>query len=182
MAEILDNNIEENELIVTSAAPKLSALDKLYVRAYLSSLDHIKAHKVVQPSLSQHKSDNIFSRKEAVQFHIALGLQESLEAISLTPDKIVAKLYKEATREGSGSNHAARVTALTVLGKQLGMFQEKKEDITPIINIISYRDSENPVVSMDKKEINNSLEELKEAPTYELSVPPIEYVVHYTED
>lgn len=127
--------------VVTSSSPKLSALDKLYVRVYLSSLDHIQAHKVVQPTLKHHHLDNIYSRKEAVQFHIALGLQEALEAFNISPEAIIAKLYKEATREGNGSNHAARVTALTVLGKQLGMFQEKKESMVPIINIISYTSS-----------------------------------------
>ena len=132
---------QESFKVVASSAPKLSALDKLYVRSYLATLDHIKAHKVVQPSLEQHKSNNIFSRKEAVQFHISLGLQEASEALSLSPEMIIAKLYKEATREGNGSNHAARVTALTVLGKQYGMFQEKKESTVPIINIISYSTS-----------------------------------------
>lgn len=143
-------NLPDSE-IVSIPTPKLSALDKLYVRAYLTSLNHIEAHKVVQPTLSQHKSDNIFSRKEAVQFHIALALQEQLEAFSLSPDKIIYRLYKEATREGGGSNHAARVTALTVLGKQLGMFQEKKESTTPIINIINYS-SESPTNIKEKEE------------------------------
>lgn len=155
MADLPDSEI------VSISSPKLSALDKLYVRAYLSTLDHIKAHKVVQPSLSQHKSDNIFSRKEAVQFHISLALQEQLESLSLSPEKIVNRLYKEATREGGGSNHAARVTALTVLGKHLGMFQEKKESTTPIINIINYSPSE-PLETKIKEEIKEELPLLDE--------------------
>jgi hypothetical protein len=65
-------------------------------------------------------------------------MQERYEALSLSPELIISKLYKEATREGGGSNHAARVSALTILGKQLGMFQEKKESIVPTINIINY--------------------------------------------
>jgi len=127
-----------NEETVSLSAPKLSALDKLYVRAYLNTLDHVKAHRVVAPSLKSHHENNPFSKKEAVQFHISLALQEKIEAISITPEVIIEKLFKEATREGYGSNHAARVTALTALGKQFGLFQEKKESTVPIINIISY--------------------------------------------
>lgn len=137
----MDTNNEDTGIEVRVSAPKLSHLDKLYVRAFLSSLSHVEAHKVVAPSLKNHHANNQFSKKEAVQFHISLALQEKLEALSLTPDLIIAKLYKEATREGGGSNHAARVTALTTLGKQLGMFQEKKESLVPIINIISYSDN-----------------------------------------
>jgi hypothetical protein len=127
-----------NHVDIRVSSPKLSHLDKLYVRAFLSSLDHVKAHRAVAPTLKSHHSDNIYSRKDAVQFHINLSLQERLEAFELTPELIIAKLYKEATREGAGSNHAARVTALTTIGKQLGMFQDKKESLVPTINIISY--------------------------------------------
>lgn len=171
---------EDGSLVKTVPTPKLSSIDKLYVRAYLSTLCHIKAHKVVAPTLKSHHSDNTFSRKEAIQFAISLGLQESMEAFSLSPEAIVAKLYKEATREGGGSNHAARVSALTILGKQFGMFQDKKEAIVPTINIINYASL--PIASDTTKALAKevtSLEESVELPTYSLSTSPIEYEIKY---
>jgi hypothetical protein len=133
----IEVNEEESEIISLST-PKLSAIEKLYVRAYLSTLDHVKAHKIVAPTLKSHHSDNTFSRKANVQFHISVGMQEAMESLSLTPEVIISKLYKEATREGGGSNHAARVTALSLLGKEFGLFKERKEDTAPIINIVHY--------------------------------------------
>jgi hypothetical protein len=164
----------EEGMIVSSSAPKLSAVDKLYVRAYLSTLDHVKSHRAAAPSLKSHHADNSFSRKEAVQFHIALGMQEAYESFSLSPEAIIAKLYKEATREGNGSNHAARVTALTVLGKQLGMFQEKKESIVPTINIISYAEP-----SKRLQVVEEEASEVTSEPTYSISTDPIDYEVKF---
>jgi hypothetical protein len=160
---------------VTLSAPKLSALDKLYVRAYLSTLDHVKAHRVVAPTLKSHHATNTFSKKESVQFHISLGLQEAMEAFELTPEKIISKLYKEATREGLGSNHAARVTALSLLGKQFGLFQEKKESNVPTINIVTYKVEDStrkdslPSLKKDTLELTESKpNDLFEVKTYEI--------------
>jgi hypothetical protein len=169
-----DEVVPEGKLISVSS-PKLSAVDKLYVRAYLSTLSHVKAHKVASPTLKSHHADNQFSRKDAIQFHISLGLQESFEAISLSPELIIAKLYKEATREGGGSNHAARVTALTTIGKQLGMFQEKREAIVPTIHIINY----NPTLSLSNLPSSKELLEISSDDTEEidLSINQVPYEI-----
>lgn len=150
---------EIEEKIVSIRSPSLSPLDRLYVRAYLSSLSHIHAHRTVAPTLKNHSNDNPFSRKEAVQFHISQALQEKTEGLSLTPEIIIEKLYKEATLYGSGSNHAARIQALTQLGKHLGLFKEKEEEKRPVFNIINYGES------------RISIEEKKEVP--EESIEPI---------
>lgn len=131
--------------IVSLSTPRLNAIEKLYVRVYLNTLSHPKAYEAVKPGLKSYPSDNQFSRKDAVQYHISLGLQDKADAFGLSADIIIEKLYKEATREGSGSNHAARITALTQLGKHFGLFQEKKEAIGHTFNIINY--SSNPDIS-----------------------------------
>jgi hypothetical protein len=151
---------EIEEKVVSIRAPSLSALDRLYVRAYLSSLSHISAHRTTQPELKNHSNDNPFSRKESVQFHISLGLQEKAEALSISPEVILEKLFKEATREGPGSNHAARIQALTQLGKHLGLFKEKEESQAPIFNIISYGSSPEKIVIEESKEIQEVQETL----------------------
>lgn len=133
---------EQKGEIVSSPSPRLNALEKLYVRTYLSTLSHPRAYEAVNPGLKKYLSDNPYANRENVKFHISLRLQEKAEALTLSPEVILTQLYKEATREGAGSNHAARIQALQILGKHLGMFAEKKEDTQHVINIINYGSQE----------------------------------------
>jgi hypothetical protein len=154
--------MEEKETegeVVSFSTPKLNALEKLYVRVYLNTLSHPKAYEAVNPGLQRYHISNPYSEKENIKFHISLKLQERAEALSLTPDIILSQLYKEATREGNGSNHAARIQALQILGKHLGMFVEKKEDASHVIQIINYGSTETIVKEQtelleNKEEIN----------------------------
>ena len=137
--------MSEQELpgeVVSLSSPRLNALEKLYVRTYLSTLSHPRSYEAVNPGLKKYHISNPYSERENVKFHISLKLQERAEALSLTPDIILTQLYKEATREGAGSNHAARIQALQILGKHLGLFTEKKEDTSHVINIINYGSTE----------------------------------------
>ena len=130
----------ENAKEVNLKAPKLDAIERLYVRAYLHSLSHIKAHRAVDPELKTHSNTNKYSERSNVQFHINLALQERAESLSLTPEVILDRLFHEATSYGQGTNQNARIMALQILGKHLGMFQEKKEEHSsaPIFNIVNY--------------------------------------------
>jgi len=137
----MENKIEEeNGEVISLSSPRLSALEKLYVRTYLHTLSHPKAYEAVNPGLKLYHSDNPYSRKANVQYHIALTLQERAESLSITPESIISQLWKEGLREGAGSNHAARIQALTQLGKHLGLFAEKKESTAHTFNIITYSD------------------------------------------
>lgn len=120
--------IEQEGEIKSYSAPRLNALEKLYVRVYLATHSHPRAHEAVVPGIKHPKNDNPYSSRENVQFHISLGLQQQAEAFQLTPEKIIERLYVEAVREGPGSNHAARIAALTQLGKHYGLFQDKQKD------------------------------------------------------
>lgn len=146
--------------IKSFSTPRLTPEDKLYVKAYLSTLSHSKAYEVLKPGLSSYKqyaSSNQFSRKESVKFHIASALQEKADALSLSPEIILEKLYKEATREGSGSNHAARIQALTQLGKHFGLFEDKKKEEAYTFNIINYNSSPIPEsLNNNNKEVENT--------------------------
>jgi hypothetical protein len=147
----------------TFSTPRLSPEEKLYVRVFLSTLSHAKAYESVKPGLvnyNQYAKDNSFLRKTNVSFHISLGLQEKAEALSLSPSLILEKLYKEAVREGPGSNHAARIQALTQLGKHLGLFEEKKQETSHTFNIINYSSSP---LTLEKEEVE-SLEHSSETP------------------
>ncbi|UOF79341.1 terminase small subunit [Caudoviricetes sp.] len=153
--------------IVSLSSPKLNALEKLYVRTYISTLSHPKAYEAVNPGLKQYHISNPYSNRENIKFHISLALQEKAESLLITPDKIIEKLYKEATREGAGSNHAARIQALTQLGKHFGLFQEKKENDTFVFNIVSYKDEKNDISNIEKepKEKEVDLIEYKDNPS-----------------
>jgi hypothetical protein len=153
--------VEEGE-VVSLSSPRLNALEKLYVRTYLSTLSHIKAHEAVSPGLVKYKSENPYSTRENVKFHISLKLQEQAEALSLTPDIIISQLYKEATREGNGSNHAARIQALQILGKHLGLFTEKKADVSHTIQIINYGGE--VLLSNEVEQVEEEIEETYSLP------------------
>jgi hypothetical protein len=149
---------EEGGEIVSYSAPRLNALEKLYVRTYLSTLSHPRAYEAVRPGLSKYHIENPYSTKENIKFHISLKLQEQAEALCLTPEVILTQLYKEATREGNGSNHAARIQALQILGKHLGMFVEKKADVSHTIQIVNYGPGE--------IEVKEKVEEIEDNSTY----------------
>jgi phage terminase small subunit len=55
---------------------------------------------------------------------IDAGRAAIAERNALTQDEVIAGLRKEATREGDGSSHGARVSAWIGLGKHLGMFTD----------------------------------------------------------
>ncbi len=59
---------------------------------------------------------------------IAAAIQKAQEARSgrteITQDEVIQGLKKEATLEGEGSSHSARVAAWAHLGKHLGIFTD----------------------------------------------------------
>lgn len=155
-------DIQNSEEVITLKAPRLDPLEKLYVRAYLSKLSHSYAHSVVSPGIKNPKEDNPYSRRDNVQFHISLAMQEKMEALEINPETIIAKLYKEATREDKTASHNARIQALSLLGKQLGMFVEKKEVEKHTFNIINYSDKPIKIIAVDPNESIESEEPIEE--------------------
>lgn len=151
----MDKNIEEQPgELKTFSSPKLTPEDRLYIRAYLLKGSHAKAYETLHPGLksySNYSVDNKYSRKEAVKFHISQAIQERAEASLISQETIIERLWKEAIREGSGSNHTARIQALTLLGKHLGLFEEKKQEQSHTFNIINY--SSEPLKIENKEEI-----------------------------
>lgn len=172
----MDN--DQQGTIKTFSTPRLSLDEKLYVRVYLSTLSHAKAYEAVKPGLvnySQYVKDNSYLRRENVSFYISLGLQEKAEALSLSPELILEKLYKEATREGAGSNHAARIQALTQLGKYFGLFEEKRPEASYTFNIINY--SSTPLKIEEEK-----AEAIEHIPSEVLEELPELVITNYKED
>lgn len=170
----MSEDLEQSGTLKTFSTPRLNPEEKLYVRVYLHTLSHSKAYEALKPGLTNYSSynnfDNQFSRRESVKYHISQGLQEKAEALSISPELIIEKLYKEAIREGAGSNHAARIQALTQLGKYFGLFEDKKQEQSHTFNIINYS-SEPLKVEEIKAEfleqpdsLDNDKEEVEELP------------------
>lgn len=133
--------------------PKLEPLEKLYVNAYLSTLSHSSAYRVVEPELKNHPSSNKYSSRENIKYHISKALQNKTESLSLTADKILERLYLEAT---TSTNSTARIQALTLLGKQMGLFSEGRPTDSYTINVINYSNSDKENTPL------NLLEEIEE--------------------
>lgn len=147
-----DNISEETskDIIINVKEPRLSSEDKLYVEAYLSTLSHAKAFKLLKPASKGHNYLNSYSKKENILYHINKRILLKTKALSITSDDIIDLLLQEATRLGAGSSPTARVQALSLLGKQLGLFEEvsKKDNVT--YNILNYK------VDLDKKELKKN--------------------------
>jgi uncharacterized Zn-finger protein len=64
---------------------------------------------------------------------VAAAVQAALEArsdrIQISQDDVLRGLHREATLTGEGSSHAARVSAWSLLGKHLGMFVERRQQL-----------------------------------------------------
>lgn len=156
------NELKDQEEVVSIKAPRLDPVEKLYVRAYLSKLSHSYAHKVVCPGIKKGLEDNQFSRRENIKFHISLRLQERMEALEINADKIIEHLYKEAIREDKTSSHNARIQALSLLGKHLGLFVEKKEVDNYTFQVINYSDKPIQIISSEGTILPPITEEVEE--------------------
>jgi hypothetical protein len=51
------------------------------------------------------------------------------ERVRITQEDVLRGLHREATLIGAGSSHAARVSAWGLLGKHLGMFIERRQQL-----------------------------------------------------
>jgi phage terminase small subunit len=51
------------------------------------------------------------------------------ERVQITQDDVLRGLHREATITGDGSSHAARVSAWGLIGKHLGMFVERRQQV-----------------------------------------------------
>ena len=56
---------------------------------------------------------------------IMASMKERAAALHITSEWVVERLIQEATDHGEGSSQAARIRALELLGKHLGMFEDR---------------------------------------------------------
>ena len=103
---------------------ELTAKQKRFVQEYLVDLNATAA-----ASRAGYKNANVgrrlVSKSNAVKEAIAEEQQKRAERNELSQDYVLKRLVIEAENYEEGSSHAARVSALNLLGKHLGMFTDK---------------------------------------------------------
>jgi hypothetical protein len=60
---------------------------------------------------------------------IQAAQQARSERLQITQDDVLRGLHREATLTGDGSSHSARISAWGLLGKHLGMFVERRQQL-----------------------------------------------------
>lgn len=131
---------------ITLSEPKIDGEEQLYVRSYLRTMDHGKAYNFLHPDSSSKNLRNKYSKRANVLFHINKGLTDRVESASIDEQDILNLLYSEAVYKGAGSNHNARINAITTLGKHMGLFKENKtEDSGVILNVVNYASETTPI-------------------------------------
>jgi hypothetical protein len=69
--------------------------------------------------------------KPEVQVAVWQAQAARSERVKITQDDVLRGLHREATLCGEGASHAARVSAWGLLGKHLGMFTERTQQLGP---------------------------------------------------
>jgi hypothetical protein len=129
----------------------LSAQEQLFVDAYCGPANY-NGKKAYEMVLAKDTSRGYWTELDARTVlkrpHVKHAIEQHQKAVSkqmkITEMDILDKLWVEANREGQGANHNARITALVWIGKHLGMFQEKKQEVGPntiTYNIVNYSEA-----------------------------------------
>lgn len=143
---------------------KLTPLEELFVDAYCgeSNYNALDAYAKAGYAHNSHHAKNVAAleilRRPAVANAIRERISACKSSVWLTEDVIVNRLWEEATRTGTGSSHASRIQALVMLGKHIGMWQDKvlkdAEEKTVTYNVVNYV-SDSPLKEKVVKEIEN---------------------------
>lgn len=99
-----------------------------FVREYLIDLNATQA--AIRAGYSEktaYSQGQRLLKNAEVQAAIAKAQAQRAKRLQLTADDVLKGLYAEATYDGEGSSHSARVQAWAHIGKHLGMFTDKLE-------------------------------------------------------
>jgi Terminase small subunit len=115
---------------VETGSGKLTAGQQKFVDNLLSdpqmnaTLAYIKAYPR-SDSESAARSGPRLLKNADVLFALNQARSERAKRVEVDQDFVIQALVKESTREGKDTSHSARVSALGLLGKHLGMFADK---------------------------------------------------------
>lgn len=102
---------------------ELTARQERFVSEYLVSLNATEAAQKAgyNPKTARSQASRLLTFVN-IQEAIAAGQKERAQRLELTQDWVVGQLREAALDRSEGTSHAARVRALELLGKHLGMW------------------------------------------------------------
>lgn len=123
----------------------MTQLQERFVEAFLGEayFDPIKAYELAGYAMNGYNkyTDSMkILHSDAVTREINQRMANKDTAYWISDNVIIKQLWKEATDYGDRSSQAARINALVWIGKHIGMWQEKQQEIDtkPVINITNY--------------------------------------------
>lgn len=127
----------------------LSEKQKRFVAEYLIDLNATQA--AIRAGYSAKTANEQGSRllaKSNIAKAVADGAQKRIAKAEITAKDVLEGLHREATREGEGSSHAARVSAWGLLGKYHKLFTDRIEaDVSGDITVTDARSKLHHIVS-----------------------------------
>ena len=110
------------------SAHRLTPKQAAFVREYLVDLNASGAARRAGYSRNGAEvTGHRLLRNPKVATQIEKALQERVERTELTADEVIEGLRREASYDGDGASHSARVAALSWLGRHKAMFIDKRE-------------------------------------------------------
>lgn len=129
--------------------PVLTEKQKRFVAEYLIDLNATQAaiRAGYSPKTANEQGARLLANASVRQL-VADGAQKRIRKAEVTAQDVIEGLYLEATREGEGSSHGARVSAWGLLGKYHKLFTDKIEaDISGDITVTDAKSKLQHIVS-----------------------------------
>ena len=121
--------------------PDLTEKQKRFVAEYLIDLNATQAamRAGYSPKTANEQGARLLANASVRQM-VAEGAQKRIRKAEVTAQDVIEGLYREATREGDGASHGARVSAWGLLGKYHKLFTDRIEaDISGDLTVTDAR-------------------------------------------
>lgn len=110
----------------------MTAKQKIFINEYLLSMNATQsAIKAGYSARSAYSTGQRLLNKAEIKGAIDTAMNERLDRLNITIDKVLTELAEIAFQELNSSNVFAKLKALELLGKHLGMFTDKVKTETP---------------------------------------------------
>lgn len=148
----------------------LSDMEQLFVEYYCTEANGnaTEAARMAGYSESSSKIAAKFLKKPKIAKAIDAWRESRRVHFRISPNKIMERMWEEANFFGDGATHAGRINALVNLGKQMGLFEQKKQEQAKetgnTYNIINYSQADpmakkvKEAVKKKEKEVIRALE------------------------
>lgn len=158
----------------------LTELESKFVEFYCTEANSVAteaARLAGYSDLSAKKAASLL-RKPKIAQAIDDWRENRAKRFRISPNQIMERMWEEANFYGEGATHAGRINALVNLGKQLGLFEQKKveqaKNIGNTYNIINYSDAD-PMSDKVQKAVKEKEKEVVEALEHNVEVDIKDY-------